>query len=54
LIEFIPGISDPERFMGKRAEGKVSEIKESHAIFISHHKEIADIIEAAAKGAVTK
>ena len=46
--------SDLERFMGKRAGGKVSEIKGSHVIFISHPKEVADIIEAAAKGAVTK
>ena len=45
---------DLERFMGKRAGGKVSEIKGSHVIFISHPKEVADVIEAAAKGAVIK
>ena len=38
-----------ERFMGKRTGGKVSEIKSSHVVFISHPKEVADIIEAAAK-----
>jgi pimeloyl-ACP methyl ester carboxylesterase len=43
-----------ERFMGKRAGGKVYEIKGSHVIFISHAKEVADIIEAAAKGAASK
>ena len=41
--------TDLERFMGKRAGGKVSEIKGSHVIFISHPKEVADINEAAAK-----
>jgi pimeloyl-ACP methyl ester carboxylesterase len=45
---------DLERFMGKRAGGKVSEIKASHLVFISHAREVADIIEAAAKGALTK
>ena len=46
--------ADLKRFMGKRAGGKVSEIKGSHVIFISHPKEVADVIEAAAKGAITK
>jgi pimeloyl-ACP methyl ester carboxylesterase len=45
---------DLERKMGKRTGGHVSEIKGSHLIFISHPKEVADIIEAAAKGALTK
>jgi pimeloyl-ACP methyl ester carboxylesterase len=45
---------DLERFMGKRTGGKVSEIKGSHLVFISHPKEVADIIEAAAKGSLTK
>ncbi|HKC37456.1 MAG TPA: hypothetical protein VKB95_15375 [Chitinophagaceae bacterium] len=40
--------------MGKRAGGKVYEIKGNHVIFISHPKEVADIIEAAVKGAITK
>jgi pimeloyl-ACP methyl ester carboxylesterase len=42
---------DAERFMAKRAGAKVSEIKGSHVVFISHPKEVADVIEAAAKGA---
>src|SRR4029453_4260837 len=33
--------ADLERFMGKRAGGRVSEIKGSHVIFISHPKEVA-------------
>jgi hypothetical protein len=45
---------DLERFMSKRTGGKVSEIKSSDLVFISHPKEVADIIEAAAKGSVTK
>ena len=45
---------DLERFMGKRSGGKGFEIKSSHLVFISHSKEVADIIEAAAKGAVAK
>jgi pimeloyl-ACP methyl ester carboxylesterase len=45
---------DLERFMGKRTGGKVTEIKSSHVVFISHAKEVADIIEAAAKGSVKK
>lgn len=45
---------DLERKMGKRTGGKVSEIVGSHLIFISHPEEVAKIVEAAAKGAVTK
>jgi pimeloyl-ACP methyl ester carboxylesterase len=37
------------RFMYKRAGAKVTELHGSHAIFISKAKEVADIIEAAAK-----
>jgi pimeloyl-ACP methyl ester carboxylesterase len=40
---------DAERFMAKRAGSKVTEIKSSHVVFISHPKETADIIEEAAK-----
>ncbi|NCD71249.1 alpha/beta hydrolase [Mucilaginibacter agri] len=40
-----------ERTMGKRTGGKVTEIKSSHLVFISHAKEVADIIETAAKSA---
>jgi pimeloyl-ACP methyl ester carboxylesterase len=45
---------DAERFMGKRAGSKLTEIKGSHVVFISHPKEIADIIETAAKNAPAK
>jgi len=41
-----------ERLMGKRAGGKITELKGSHVIFISRAKEVADVIEAAAKGSV--
>ena len=43
-----------ERTMGKRTGGKVSELKASHLGFISHPKDVADVIEAAAKGAGSK
>lgn len=39
-----------ERFMYKRAGSKVSEIKSSHAVYISHAKETAAVIEQAAAG----
>jgi pimeloyl-ACP methyl ester carboxylesterase len=45
---------DAERFMGKRAGSKVTEIKGSHVVFISHPKEVADVIETAAKNAPVK
>src|ERR1700744_5169339 len=45
---------DAERFMGKRAGSKVTEIKGSHVVFISHPKEVAEIIETAAKNAQAK
>jgi pimeloyl-ACP methyl ester carboxylesterase len=41
---------DAERFMAKRANAKVTEIKASHVAFISHPEEIAAVIEAAANG----
>jgi pimeloyl-ACP methyl ester carboxylesterase len=41
---------DAERFMAKRAGSKVTEIKASHVAFISHPKEVAAVIEAAANG----
>lgn len=40
-----------EREMGKKTGGKVYEIKASHLVFISHPKEVADIIDTAAKAA---
>jgi len=45
---------DLERFFAKRAGSKVTEIKASHVVFISHAKEVAKIIEEAAEAAVTK
>ncbi len=39
---------DAERFMAKRAKAKITEIKASHVAFMSHPKEVADVIEAAA------
>jgi len=39
-----------EKSMGEKTGGKVYEIKASHLVFISHPKEVADIIETAAKG----
>ncbi|SFQ38067.1 alpha/beta hydrolase [Parafilimonas terrae] len=38
-----------ERFMGKRAGGTITEIKASHVVFISHAREVADVIDTAAK-----
>ncbi|MES1215283.1 MAG: alpha/beta hydrolase [Bacteroidota bacterium] len=38
-----------ERYMGKRTGGTVTEIKGSHVLFISHAREVADIIDKAAK-----
>ncbi|MEJ0105881.1 MAG: alpha/beta hydrolase [Bacteroidota bacterium] len=40
-----------ERTMYKRAGSVVTELKGSHVIFISNPKEVADVIEAAAKSA---
>jgi len=45
---------DLERFMGKRTGGHVTEIKSSHLVFISHAKEVADIIDTAAKSIAVK
>jgi len=38
-----------ERTMYKRAGATVTEIKGSHALYIAKAKEVADVIEAAAK-----
>jgi pimeloyl-ACP methyl ester carboxylesterase len=43
---------DGQRFMAKRANAKVTEIKGSHVVFISQPTAVADVIEAAAKGAL--
>jgi len=42
---------DAERGMAKRANAEVTEIKSSHAVYISHGAEVAKIIEKAAKEA---
>jgi pimeloyl-ACP methyl ester carboxylesterase len=43
-----------ERSMGKKTGGKVYEIKASHVVFISHAREVAAILETAAKTAKVK
>jgi pimeloyl-ACP methyl ester carboxylesterase len=40
---------DLERFMTSRAESKTIELPGSHAVFLSHPKEVAELIERAAK-----
>lgn len=40
---------DLERFMTKRANSKTTELKSSHAVYISHPTEVAALIETAAK-----
>jgi hypothetical protein len=40
--------------MYKRAGAKVTELHSSHVVFISHPKDVADVIEAAAKGSAVK
>ena len=42
---------DLERFMAKRAKAETIELPGSHAIFLSHPKEVAALIEKAAKAA---
>ena len=42
---------DAERGMAKRANADVTEIKSSHAVYISHATEVAEVIEEAAKDA---
>ena len=43
-----------ERTMGKKTGGKIIEIKSSHVVFLSHAKEVADIIDTAAKNSGKK
>lgn len=43
---------DGQRFMAKRAGSKVTEIKGSHLVFMSKPKEVADVIDTAAKAAI--
>jgi len=40
-----------ERFMSRRAKSETIELVGSHAIFLSHPKEVAALIEKAAKAA---
>jgi len=42
---------DLERFMASRAKSETIELTGSHAIFLSHPKEVATLIEKAAKAA---
>jgi hypothetical protein len=42
---------DLERFMTGRAKSSTIELSGSHAVFLSHPKEIAALIEKAAKAA---
>jgi pimeloyl-ACP methyl ester carboxylesterase len=44
---------DLERFMAKRMKAKTIEIESSHVVMISHPKEVLQIIEDAAKNALT-
>jgi len=41
--------ADGARFMAKRANSKLTEIKSSHVVYVSHAKEVADIIASAAQ-----
>jgi pimeloyl-ACP methyl ester carboxylesterase len=41
---------DLERFMASRAKSQTIELPGSHAVYVSHAKEIAALIEKAAKG----
>jgi pimeloyl-ACP methyl ester carboxylesterase len=42
---------DLERWMYNRSGAKVTEIKASHAVYISKPRAVADVIEAAARAA---
>jgi hypothetical protein len=42
---------DLERFMAARAKSQTVELRGSHSIFLSHPKEVAALIESAAKAA---
>jgi hypothetical protein len=42
---------DLERFMAARANSQTIELLGSHAIFLSHPKEVAALIESAARAA---
>ena len=40
---------DAERGMAKRANAQVTEIQSSHAVYISHASEVANVIKKAAE-----
>ena len=44
---------DLERFFAKRMGATTTEINSSHAVFMSHAKEVAAVIESAARAATT-
>jgi pimeloyl-ACP methyl ester carboxylesterase len=44
---------DLERFFAKRMGAKITEINSSHVVFMSHAKEVAAVIESAARAATT-
>jgi len=44
---------DLERFFAKRMGAKTTEINSSHVVFMSHAKEVAAVIESAARAATT-
>ena len=41
---------DAQRFMAKRAEAEVIEVKGSHAVYVSQPQAVADLIAKAAAG----
>ena len=41
---------DLERFMTRRAKSQTIELPGSHAVYVSHAKEVVALIEKAAKG----
>jgi hypothetical protein len=43
---------DLERFFAKRMGARTIEIKSSHVVFMSHPKEVAAVIESAARATV--
>jgi len=45
---------DAQRMMSKRTGATVVEVKGSHAIYVSHPKAVAALIEKAAQGAAKK
>jgi len=44
---------DLERYFAKRMGAKTIEINSSHAVFLSHVREVVDVIESAARAATT-